>query len=77
MENAIAVTKHVHRKKEYSDLVVKLITTKNGDFWVHDALGFWRMYPFVKKKSSYDVTNSHEICEKVGRSYGAFLGDFR
>lgn len=73
MDNLIAITKHVHRKKEYSDLVVKLITTKNGDFWVHDVLGFWRMYPFVEKKSSYDVTNSYEICEKTGRSYGAFL----
>ena len=73
MQNILAVTKHIHRKIEPTDLVIELIISKDGDFWINNNFGVWRMYPFLEGKSSNDVTNSDEVCYKVGKTYGAFL----
>lgn len=73
MKNIMMVTEHIQKKEKYEGLVADLIPSKGSTYWLNNDLGVWRMHPFIEGKSSLEVTESIEICKKVGRSYGAFL----
>lgn len=77
MQNISLVTAHLHKKRleaniEDEDTVLTPIPSKNGSFYVQDALGnYWRMYNLIANARSYDlVENQEQAMEGEERSEG-------
>lgn len=78
MQNISLVTAHLHKKRleaniEDEDTVLTPIPSKNGSFYVQDALGnYWRMYNLIANARSYDLVENQEQAMEGGRAFGRF-----
>lgn len=79
MENIQNVTSHIAKKltkisePDASRHTLSVVPTKDGKLFYIDSEGeYWRTYLFVENARTFDVMDSAELAQKVGRAVGLF-----
>lgn len=65
MDNVARVTDHLAGP-------VTLVPTLGGDRWLTDAVGVWRVFPFIENTEARPEAHTAAEAEAAGYAYGAF-----
>ncbi len=75
MENISAVTAHQRTKLDDPRRVLTLVPTTDGDDYLHNTYGFWRVYIFVTDSLCLQLPESDEDFYQSALGFGRFMQD--
>ncbi len=73
MKNLSLVQKHLSQQDYPLELPQAIETIKSKNLIEDDDGNFWRMFPFLKNSTSYDIPPSDDYLFEAGKAYGLFL----
>jgi Ser/Thr protein kinase RdoA (MazF antagonist) len=74
MENIHLVTEHL-RSKSGAGKVLKIIPTKEGEWFSKDETGYWRVFEFIEGARSHDKAEDVIQSYAAGNAFGRFIHD--
>ena len=83
MSNIALISSHMKKKIEAAnldgDLYICFMSTAEGNLFVNDNNGFWRVYKYVRNSYTINQSDDPAKLESAGRAFGQFqnmLSDF-
>lgn len=79
MRNIELITRHVSARVKDPRETMQLIYARNGDAFVEDETGFWRMFAFTRESVCFERADTPELFAESAVAFGRFfnyLSDF-